>query len=124
MSPSTEPFNKAKYKALMDGLECSEFLYSKVMQSNKTHRLDSEYYSKIAMRIEEKLLRLPHFFLPYHRVVSGPFGSTLKSSAYLEKGDIPFVRIEDIKGGFHISRENLVYISNFDNGRIANSQLN
>lgn len=107
----------------MDGLECNEFLYSKVIQSNKTHRLDPEYYSKIAMIIEEKLLCLPHFFLPHHRVVSGPFGSTLKSSAYLEKGDIPFVRIEDIKGGFHISRENLIYISNFDNGRIANSQL-
>lgn len=107
----------------MDGLEVNEFLYSKVIQSNKIHRLDSEYYSKIAMKIEEKVLSIPHFFLPHHRVISGPFGSTLKSSVYLEYGDIPFIRIENIKGGFHISRENLVYISNSDNGKIAKSQL-
>lgn len=107
----------------MDGLECSEFLYSEMLQSNKTHRLDSEYYGKTAMTVEEKIMGLPHFFLTPQSVVSGPFGSTLKSSAYLEKGDIPFVRIENIRGGFHISRDNLVYISNFDNGRIANSQL-
>lgn len=107
----------------MDGLECKELLFSTVKQANKSIRFDPEYYSKLALSTESFILSRSHYFLDTKNVVSGPFGSTLKSSSYLEKGDIPFVRIENIKGGFYISRSNLVYISSFDNSRIANSQL-
>lgn len=44
MSPSVEPFNEAKYKALMDGLECSEVLYSSA-EENKDFRVDSQFYT-------------------------------------------------------------------------------
>jgi len=107
----------------MDGLECKELLFSTVKKANKSVRFDPEYYSKLALSTESFILSKPHYFLDTRNVVSGPFGSTLKSSSYLEKGDVPFVRIENIKGGFYISRSNLVYISSFDNSRIANSQL-
>lgn len=107
----------------MDGLECEELLFSTVKNANKSTRFDPEYYSKLALSTESFILSKPHYFLDTRNVVSGPFGSTLKSSSYLEKGDVPFVRIENIKGGFYISRSNLVYISSFDNSRIANSQL-
>lgn len=107
----------------MDGLECKELLFSTVKKANKSTRFDPEYYSKLALSTESFIISKPHYFLDTRNVVSGPFGSTLKSSSYLEKGDVPFVRIENIKGGFYISRSNLVYISSFDNNRIANSQL-
>lgn len=123
MSPSVEPFDEAKYKALMDGLECSEILFSEVCKESKTLRYDAEYFSKTALHMEQFALSKPHFFLKTKEVVSGPFGSTLTSSSYLSQGDIAFVRIENIKGGFHINRENLVYISADDNARISNSQL-
>jgi type I restriction enzyme S subunit len=63
-----------------------------------------------------------HFFIDKQMVVSGPFGSTLKSSSYLKEG-VPFVRIENIKGGFEISTAEIIYISEEDNKRLKNSQL-
>ena len=107
----------------MDGLECSELLFSGVKQASKSMRCDAEYFSKTALLTEAFILKREHFFFNAKSVVSGPFGSTLTSSSYLEKGDIPFIRIEDIKGGFHINEDGLVYISNADNQRISNSQL-
>ena len=47
MSPSVEPFNEAKYKALMDGLECSEINKSLL---NDDFRIDSEYHKKRYLR--------------------------------------------------------------------------
>lgn len=44
MSPSVEPFNEAKYKALMDGLECSEIYFSET-QENKDFRIDSDFHT-------------------------------------------------------------------------------
>ena len=43
MSLSVEPFDEAKYKALMDRLECSEVLCSKLENG---YRVDSELYQK------------------------------------------------------------------------------
>lgn len=55
--------------------------------------------------------------------MSGPFGSTLKGDAYLSSGDIAFIRVQNIKGGFDINDNDLVYISNKDNEKIKSSFL-
>ena len=75
------------------------------------------------MRIDRDIKGHLHFYLKSSEIVSGPFGSTLKSGSYLSKG-IPFIRIENIRGGFNINTSNMVYISEQDNNIIANSQLN
>ena len=80
-------------------------------------------FVKQAILVDKKIKSKEHFFIDSKKVVSGPFGSTLKSSEYLEKGEIPFIRIENIKGGFTINKTNMVYISAENNRRIANSQL-
>ena len=72
--------------------------------------------------MDKKLRECPHFFLQNNEVVSGPFGSTLKSHAYLTEG-VPFVRVQNIRGGFEIQKNEMVYISEEDNGRLKNSQL-
>lgn len=54
-------------------------------------------------------------------VVSGPFGSSLKSEAYLSEG-VPFIRIQNLLD-FFIDKQDLVYISVQDNERLRNSQL-
>lgn len=46
MSPSVEPFNEAKYKALMDGLDVSEISISKVREENPYFRIDSNFFGK------------------------------------------------------------------------------
>lgn len=90
---------------------------------NYSLRIDSEFFKKIALKIEEKIKNRKFFYLDRKRIVSGPFGSTLKSSAYLQQGDVAFVRIENINSNFFINIDNLVYISKSDNSRIINSQL-
>ena len=99
----------------MDGLSCNEISLQKIKNSNDTFRYDAEYFSKEILRIEEDIKKREHILLKNNEVVSGPFGSTITSTAYMLKGDVPFIRIENIKGGFHINRENLIYISKKDN---------
>lgn len=52
MSPSVEPFNEVKYKALMDGLEVSELNLS---QLERTKRIDSEFYKKENIAVDSIL---------------------------------------------------------------------
>lgn len=52
MSPSVEPFNEAKYKALMDGLEISEVNFSSIDLGD---RYDAEYFTKEYLDIEQRL---------------------------------------------------------------------
>jgi len=80
------------------------------------------YFNKNAVKIDKELKKLEHEFIVEKNIVSGPFGSTLKSDAYLSEG-VPFVRIENIKGGFEISKNTIIYISETDNNRLKNSQL-
>ena len=52
ISTSVEPFDEAKYKALMDGLECSEIKKSELEFSGRT---DAEYYQKNSYSIKISL---------------------------------------------------------------------
>jgi len=42
----TRPFDKAKYKALLDGLEATELKLSEVLRDNETLRMDSQFFQK------------------------------------------------------------------------------
>ena len=116
-------FDELKYKNLLKELEVTEIFLSKVIDSEKTFRLDAEFFSKLATATDNFIKSKKHFYLKQKNIVSGPFGSTLKSSSYLSKGDVAFVRIENIKGGFYINTSDIVYISKEDNKKILNSQL-
>ena len=60
MSPSVEPFNEAKYKALMDGLECTEVRYKELLIDNEKYRIDSEFYSKKYLKAYKKIKSISH----------------------------------------------------------------
>lgn len=107
----------------MDGLECNEVMRSEISKWNPIFRIDAEFFNKEAVRIDNEIRRRSHFHISREQVVSGPFGSTLKSESYLVSGDVPFVRIENIRGGFYINPNEIIYISNDDNERIKNSEL-
>lgn len=108
---------------MTDGLGCGEVYFSQVVSDNESLRLDAEFFDQHCIRTEQMLREKHCFYLNPENIVSGPFGSTLKSSAYLESGDIPFVRIQNIIGGFKISMSDIVYISRRDNDRIKNSEM-
>lgn len=88
-----------------------------------SHRLDPEFYRNDYLYGLETLKKIGSKKLKFFgiSVVSGPFGSTLKSHSYLNKG-VPFIRILDLKN-FFIAKDQLVYISEYDNSRIKGSQL-
>lgn len=95
MSPSTEPFNKAKYRALMDGLECTEILFS---QLERTNRLDSEFYKKKSLLILELLKSISAN--PLTNLVDISDGNHMGiSDKFIEEG-IPYYRGQDIHNFF------------------------
>lgn len=67
MSPSVEPFNEAKYKALMDGLECKEVNLAEIYY-NKDRRIDSAFYTA-------RILHNPN-------LIYAPIGQFLTSTQY------------------------------------------
>ena len=91
-------------------------------KENRTFRIDSNFFIKKSLSVDNKIKSMNHFYISEENIVSGPFGSSLKSDAYLNAG-VPFIRIENIKNGFSISTDNLIYISEFDNSRLKSSQL-
>lgn len=86
-------------------------------------RLDAEYYQPEYLDAEKKIAKIKHKTIKNlaEKVFSGPFGSTLKSESYQERG-VPFIRIGDISNVF-IDKKNLVYISPEEHKRIFSTHL-
>lgn len=111
-----------KYETLLEGLDIAEVKFTDIGLSNSIFRFDSEFFNKECEQIDKHIYAIPHMFLDKKRIVSGPFGSSLKSDNYLKNG-IPFIRIENIKGGFDIDNTDLIYISEQNHKRLSNSAL-
>lgn len=99
-----------------------------VMKKNELEgstRMDAEYYQPKYLFIDSKIRKSSFGYKSLEeigaKVVSGPFGSSLKSESYLNEG-VPFIRISDLCY-FFIRKDNLVYISERDNKRLRSSQL-
>jgi len=86
-------------------------------------RIDAEYFQLEYLNLisDIKVFKYRSLKEAGCKVVSGPFGSSLKSDAYLSAG-IPFIRINDL-GNFFTKDGDLIYISNGDNDRLKQSQL-
>lgn len=95
MSPSAEPFNKAKYKALMDGLECTEILFS---QLERTNRLDSEFYKKKSLQITKLLKSISA--KPLTNLLEVSDGNHMGISNKFTDEGIPYYRGQDIHNFF------------------------
>ena len=110
MSPSVEPFNEAKYKALMDGLECNEIRLCHVVEKNL--RLDSEYYQKNNLHLERLLASM------VGKTISDYEGSTDCSAFYPSITDyysnnrenIPFLRVNEIVDGLVVITDKTVFL--------------
>lgn len=123
MSPSVEPFNEAKYKALMDGLDVSEISISKVREENPYFRIDSNFFGKRIIKALSLVKEHNCIYFSPKSVVNGPFGSTITSDLHRDNGFMPLVRSLNINSGFFINKTNLIYISKEDNEKIKHSQL-
>ena len=98
MNPSVEPFDETKYKVLMDGLECSEIMYSHVV-STTTLRFDSEYYKKEYLEIEKFISNHLSCFSSLSTYNLTPDASAFYPALepYYNTGSIPFIRVADVR---------------------------
>ena len=97
-------------------MQYSVVRYSEVL--NSSYRFDSEYWVADVINYNKQFKTLSDLNI---KVVSGPFGSSLKSEAYCNSG-VPFVRISDLNN-FFISKDNLIHISEEDHKRLSSSRL-
>jgi len=96
----------------------------KLSELEGTYRMDGEYYQPAYLNFINSLKKtgnITTFKKIGCEVVSGPFGSSLKSEAYRKTG-IPFIRIQNLQDLF-ITNEELVFISKEDHRRLKSSQL-
>ena len=100
------PFDEAKYKALLEGLEAVELLKSEVLEDNETFRFDSEFFKKEYFQFENKLKtkELGEFSL---FIKKGLFNM---SPLYYQKKGVPFIRVSNCNNLF-INKSNLVFLS-------------
>lgn len=121
MSPSVEAFDKAKYKALRDGLECSEIRKSELEFSG---RIDAEYYQKKYLQYQETIEI--HNALPLSKIADfliGPFGSAYDTSNYVERSNYRYVRGQDVKP-FLLQDASPRYMAENDYKRLSKYALN
>lgn len=92
----SSPFDEAKYRALLDGLETSEITLSSIKNENPLFRIDSEYYQSVYVDIEEMLGKNGFTYFESHcsYIKKGIFD--LPPTFYQEKG-IPLIRTSEIK---------------------------
>ncbi|MBU1147357.1 MAG: hypothetical protein KKD11_03305 [Candidatus Omnitrophica bacterium] len=95
----------------------------KKIKNSLSYRFDAEYFHPTALLYEDRINKLNSKTIEDYgcQVVSGPFGSSLKSEAYLDSG-IPFIRISDLRD-FIIDNSELIYISKEDHRRLSSSRL-
>lgn len=97
----------------------------KLAELEGAKRIDAEYYQPIYTETLNKIFKCQNGNKTLRsigcKVVSGPFGSSLKSEAYLSRG-IPFIRIQNLED-FFVNKEKLVHISQQDNERLSSSRL-
>ena len=91
----SSPFNEAKYKALLEGLEISEILKSEL---ERTLRIDSDFYSKVNLEILNRIEERPHKNLT--EFVSVSDGNHMSISDFFSEEGIPYYRGGDIYNFF------------------------
>ena len=101
MSPSVEPFNEAKYKALMDGLKCKEILLSDTFTATDYFRLEAEYYNSTSVTY--------HSTLKGNDVVLDIQYGTSKYCDEVKDG-YPVLRLNELNNGFIESPQKYCHI--------------
>lgn len=123
IGPSIEPFNKTRYRNLMDGLECSEVWLSYIKKSNDIFRLDSFFFAKEFLDNENLIGRIKTKSIQEIGGELRSFGaySLNNEVEYLSEG-IPFIRGVNMKNGT-IDFDNLLYISDKANKLLWKSEV-
>lgn len=110
MSPSVEPFDETKYKALMDGLECSEINLRYV--KDKLLRVDAEYYQKDNLILESVLESMAGKTISTHngKTDCSAFYPSITGYYSDDRNNIPFLRVNEIVDGLVVISDKTVFL--------------
>ncbi len=96
----SSPFNEEKYKALLEGLEASEIMFSYVKTQSDILRLDSYYYSKEFLSDEIIISKTSNKTLKELNASLLSFGAySLNNFVEYKDSGIPFIRGVNMKNG-------------------------
>ena len=122
MSPSVEPFDEAKYKALMDGLECSEISLSTVFEY-ESFRIDSHFFEKQYSDLKRTIGMLPCEIL--RNLVAKPIQTGHTPSMVVDEyygGNIPLIKTNNLHENT-ISTVFTDYLTSKGNAIISRTEL-
>ncbi len=97
----SSPFNEAKYKALLEGLEAVELRYSFVKSESLDFRIESEFFKKEYRILKDKLLSKPHETLLHflkQPIQTGHTPSMQNPNFY--GGEIKFIKTDNLRDNF------------------------
>ncbi len=119
----SRPFDKARYRALLEGLEIAVLPMSDVRHDNRVFRYDTQYYGKIALAAETQIKRGEWNNLANIADGVESFGAYALTNNfnYRDEG-IPFLRCVNIRGGF-TDFTNALYIDAEANELLSKSEV-
>ncbi|MDD4018378.1 MAG: hypothetical protein PHV28_10595 [Kiritimatiellae bacterium] len=116
------PFDKARYEALLEGLEISEIRLSTIQAANPTGRIDSEYFRKECLK---NIANIESYLKGWAElgsaIVELSGGATPLGANYPDAG-VRFLRVQNIMQNF-IDDSDLVFISQKDDEALRRSRL-
>jgi type I restriction enzyme M protein len=116
-----EPFNKVKYRALLERLEVSILMLSNILEENENFRIDADFYRSDLVSNYNKInsLKTKTFLDVTKSIKKGIFD--ISPEKYTNYG-VPFLRVQNIKNGF-LDLSECVYISEKDSERECKTEL-
>lgn len=119
----SRPFDEARYRALLEGLEITVLTLSVVLSENRVFRLDAQYFSKSALQTEAILKKGFWCDLKSASVRIESFGAYALTNefSYVEEG-IPFLRCLNIRQGF-TDFSDVLYITDTANKLLVKSEV-
>jgi hypothetical protein len=117
------PFDEIRYRTLLEGLEVTVQSLSEALTDNRVFRLDAQYFSKTALKIESTVKEGIYCELKdaADRVESFGAYALTNEFSYVEEG-VPFLRCLNIRQGF-TDFSDVLYITESANKLLSKSEI-
>ncbi len=118
----SSPFNEAKYKALLEGLEAVEIKLSELNNENWTFRFDSEFFKKHYLKNIQQIKKFEKGYIKLNEAIIHISGGATPLGAEYQTEGVPFLRVQNIMQNY-FNLNDIVYLSTKQDEEIKRSRL-
>lgn len=118
----SRPFDKVRYKGLLEGLEITELKLSKLQKENPTERFDSEYVKKEFLQNVARIETFSGGWTPLGNELTNLTGGATPLGAEYPDAGIRFLRVQNIMQNY-IDDSDITYITHQADQELARSKL-